>query len=97
MSIVATVENDTIKLPPGVHVPDGTKVEITLPQTPVETAQTGNPLHWTLKYSGVVEGPEDFAAEHGPERAVWLAQSERRLREVWDNEADDVYNELLAP
>lgn len=26
MSITATVENDTIKLPPGVHWPDGTRV-----------------------------------------------------------------------
>ena len=31
------------------------------------------------------------------ERDEWLAQSERRLRELWDNKADDVYNELLAP
>ena len=31
MSITVTVENDTIKLPPDVHVPDGTRVEITLP------------------------------------------------------------------
>ena len=31
-----------------------------------------------------------------PERAAWLALSERRLREVWDNEADDVFNELLT-
>jgi hypothetical protein len=30
MSITAIVENDMIKLP--VHVPDGTKVEITLPE-----------------------------------------------------------------
>ena len=29
-------------------------------------------------------------------RAVWLTESERRLREVWENEADDVFNELLA-
>ena len=29
MSITVTVENDTIKLP--VHVPDGTRLEITLP------------------------------------------------------------------
>ena len=31
MSITAIVENDTIKLPPGVHVPDGTRAEIILP------------------------------------------------------------------
>ena len=28
MSITAIVENDTIKLPPDVHLPDGTKVKI---------------------------------------------------------------------
>lgn len=28
MSITATVENNTIKLPPGVHLPDGTEVSI---------------------------------------------------------------------
>lgn len=28
------------------------------------------------------------------ERQAWLAQGERRLREVWDNDADDVFNEL---
>ncbi len=30
------------------------------------------------------------------ERAAWLEQSERRLREIWENDADDVFNELLA-
>ena len=30
------------------------------------------------------------------DREAWLAQSERRLREVWDNDADDVFNELLT-
>jgi len=29
------------------------------------------------------------------ERQEWLAQSERKLLRVWDNPADDVYNELL--
>ena len=29
------------------------------------------------------------------ERSEWLAQSERTLLRVWDNPADDVYNELL--
>ncbi len=40
---------------------------------------------------------ETLTPEADPERAAWLAQSERRLREVWDNEADDVFNELLTP
>ena len=30
------------------------------------------------------------------ERTAWLAQSERRLLEVWDNDDADVFNELLA-
>jgi predicted DNA-binding antitoxin AbrB/MazE fold protein len=34
--------------------------------------------------------------ENDIERTAWLAQSERRLREVWENDADDVFNELLA-
>ena len=31
----------------------------------------------------------------GVERQEWLAQSERTVRKVWDNPADDVFNELL--
>ncbi len=30
------------------------------------------------------------------ERAEWLAQGERGLSQVWHNEADDVYQELLT-
>ena len=30
-------------------------------------------------------------------RAVWLAGSEQSLLKTWENSADDVYNELLAP
>lgn len=30
------------------------------------------------------------------DRTAWLAESERRLREVWENDADDVFNELLT-
>jgi predicted DNA-binding antitoxin AbrB/MazE fold protein len=33
--------------------------------------------------------------EVDPDRAAWLAQSERRLRETWADPADDVFNELL--
>lgn len=34
--------------------------------------------------------------ENDAERKAWLAQSERRLGEVWKNDGDDVFNELLA-
>jgi len=60
MSITAIVENDTIKLP--IHVPDGTRVEVTL------AAESSPPKHrheWMRKYIGAIKDlPEDFAAEH---------------------------------
>ena len=31
-----------------------------------------------------------------PERREWLDQGQRSLMSVWDNDADDVYNVLLA-
>jgi predicted DNA-binding antitoxin AbrB/MazE fold protein len=30
-----------------------------------------------------------------PEREAWLKLSEESLTKVWDNDADDVFNELL--
>ena len=33
--------------------------------------------------------------ESDPERDAWLKLSETSLMSVWDNEADDVFNELL--
>jgi predicted DNA-binding antitoxin AbrB/MazE fold protein len=44
----------------------------------------------------VVEtGAEPQGPQPQPERAEWLAQSERSLGKVWDNPEDDVYNALL--
>jgi predicted DNA-binding antitoxin AbrB/MazE fold protein len=33
--------------------------------------------------------------ESDPEREAWLKLSEESLTKVWDNDADDVFNELL--
>jgi hypothetical protein len=33
--------------------------------------------------------------ESDPEREAWLKLSEESLVKVWDNDADDVFNELL--
>ena len=54
------------------------------PLEPLELAE-----HTVVKIS--VESGEDYA-----ERREWLAQGERSLMNTWDNEADDVYNVLLA-
>jgi hypothetical protein len=59
MSITATVENDTIKLPAGVHVPDGTKVEITLPP---EGGIAGRSFYEAAReYIGIFDGPVDLS------------------------------------
>lgn len=64
MSITAIVENDTIKLPAGVHVPDGTKAEIVL-RTEGEDAAPQSFFETIQDLVGSVDGlPEDFAAEH---------------------------------
>ncbi len=61
MSITAIVENDTIKLP--VHVPDGTRVEIVLPEE--RKPKLKGALAWMEEFVGSIDGlPEDFAAEH---------------------------------
>jgi hypothetical protein len=66
MSITGTVENDTIKLPPGVHLPDGTEVSIET-RTPPGAAET--PLRTLAeRYADLIgiweDGPEDLAEQH---------------------------------
>jgi hypothetical protein len=57
MSFTATVENDTIKLPPGVHLPDGTQVTV----KPAEGSFTER----YAEFIGVDDTlPEDFAVNH---------------------------------
>ncbi|MGA3170274.1 MAG: hypothetical protein ABSE62_04605 [Chthoniobacteraceae bacterium] len=66
MSITATVENNTIKLPPGVHLPDGTEVSI-VPRTPPRAAeaQRRTLAERYAEFIGIWEdGPADLAAEH---------------------------------
>jgi len=65
VSITATVENDTIKLPPGVHLPVGTEVEVLLPGGGV-SPEGGTTLYERMKdlIGCIKDGPEDLAAEH---------------------------------
>lgn len=58
MSITAIVENDTIKLP--VHVPDGTSVQITLPDV---EAQASTGLRRSSRGFPIVPGRERISAE----------------------------------
>jgi hypothetical protein len=60
MSITATVENDTIKLPPGVHVPDGTPARVFFDMVAEKTLAE--------RYAGLIgitdALPEDLAENH---------------------------------
>jgi hypothetical protein len=60
MSITGIVENDTIKLPPGVHVPDSTSARIIL-----ETAAGRTLAERYAGLIGITEAlPEDMAENH---------------------------------
>ena len=67
MSIIAIVENGMIKLPPDLHVPDGTRAEVTL-QTGELGLASGSAEEVTdalLAISArVKELPADLAAQH---------------------------------
>lgn len=43
MSITVTVENDMIRLPADVHLPDGTRLEITLPEEGARPSTAAEP------------------------------------------------------
>lgn len=63
MSITAIVENDTIKLP--VHVPDGTRLEITLPAESAAPTARGTLAERYAKYVGLADDlPPDMAKSH---------------------------------
>ena len=63
MSITAIVENDTIKLP--IHVPDGTRVEITLPPASAASTPRGTLAERYAKFVGLADDlPPDMAKNH---------------------------------
>lgn len=60
MSITAVVENDTIRLP--MHVPDGTTVEITLPEVGMPA-----PADPFTEMIGAFAGPRDSTGRKAEE------------------------------
>lgn len=65
MSITATIENHMIKLPAGVHVPNGTQVEIRVIEALASVREEPGSFFETVRdLIGSVEGPVDLAAEH---------------------------------
>jgi hypothetical protein len=64
MSITVIVQNNTITLP--VQVPDGTQVEVVLPEevSGGEFRSAASFFDTVCDLVGSVEGPKDWAAEH---------------------------------
>lgn len=71
MSITATVENDVIKLPEGIHLPDGTQVR--LEAVVAGQAGSGWPSGYFKRTAGVLAGERlERPAEDAPEpRQDW--------------------------
>lgn len=64
MSFTATVENDTIKLPPGVHLPDGTEVSIE-PREHAQEEQLPTLYEVFKDFVGCIkDAPSDLAENH---------------------------------
>ncbi len=65
MSFTAIIEHDTIKLPPGLHLPDGTRVNVE-PLPPGKS--TGPRQSFAERYAEFIgiwqDGPTDLAANH---------------------------------
>ena len=62
MSITLAVEKDTIKLPSGIHLPDGTKVQVTLPDEAADEAAGKKDGKWMLEFAGIADDmPRDLA------------------------------------
>ena len=71
MSITAIVENDTIRLPAGIHLPDGTAVRLDIGGTGEPASQW--PAGYFERTAGVLAG----------ERMERPAQGDSPVREVW--------------
>ena len=74
MSITATVENDTVKLPEGMHLPDGTPVRL---EFLADAAPSGNGHDWPAGYF------ERTAGALAGEQFERPAQGEVAAREQW--------------
>ena len=74
MQILATVENDTIKLPPGVHLPDGTAARVEADPAPVVDA--GWPAGYFERTAGALTGEEFERPSQGLPRPVGLCAGE---------------------
>lgn len=65
MSFTATVENDTIKLPPGFHLPDGTRVTVEPDHVTEKTLPSTSLAERLAEFIGCIkDAPPDLAENH---------------------------------
>lgn len=77
MSITVTVTNDAIKLPEGVHLPDGTivRIQVVKPTNVPLTPPTKTFGERYRKYIGILkDGPTDLAENHDRARLESLIE-----------------------
>ena len=87
MQILATVENDTIKLPPGVHLPDGTAVRVEA--EPIIPAGQGWPPGYFERTAGALAGEPFERPPQGELRPIGLAEGEFVVPEDFDDPLPD--------
>lgn len=67
MVLKGTMTNGVVVLDAGMAVPDGTRVEVTVPLAEAKAAPSADKptMSWLLEFSGVVDDlPPDFADQH---------------------------------
>ena len=87
MQIFAKVENDTIKLPPGVHLPDGTTVRVEAEST--AAAGQGWPPGYFESTAGALTGEPFERPPQGELRPIGLADGEFIVPESFDDPLPD--------
>jgi hypothetical protein len=64
VSITGTVEKDTIKLPPGVHLPDGTSVRVELLPAPSDKGPGESFAERYAEFIGSIQGDRPDLSEN---------------------------------
>ena len=64
MSFTGTVENDTIKLPPGVHLPDGTRVTIEPREVSSDPIESESLSAFLERFAGCINTGRGVMAEN---------------------------------
>jgi hypothetical protein len=108
MTCIGKVSKGAVKLPPGVELPDGTAVELVLPESeksaPVSSEEAFVLRETALVYP-TITGPDDLAINHDyylhgsskqqPRVGRWISTS-KSTRDLTERQAAEFTDKLLA-